>query len=139
MPKKPLRFLYTGIRVRNLERSIRFYRALGFRIKFRGKMEHGGEFVHLTQPRSKLRIELNYYPKGNRFYTPFRPGSEFDHFGFYSEDPDGWLRAMRRAGGKEAIPTWTEGDQRIGYVNDPDGATLEVFGPKKKPRRRRKS
>jgi len=134
-PKRPIRFLYTGIRVRDLDRSIRFYKALGFRILHRGTMDHGGQWVHLTIPRSIVRLELNYYPEGNRFYTPWGPGSEFDHLGFYAEDADKALATARKAGGSEAIPAWDERTTRIGYVNDPDGVTLEFFGPRPKPRK----
>lgn len=141
MPKPKLRFLYTGIRVRDLERSIRFYEAMGMKIRTRGKMAHGGEYVHLAFPRSDVRLELNYYPKGNKFYTPFGPGAEFDHLGFYASDADAVLAKLRAAGATEAIPTWDEPTSRIGYVNDPDGVTLEVFGPvpKKVARRRRRA
>jgi len=129
MPRKPgkLRFLYTGIRVRDLERSVRFYQALGFRVILRGTMDHGGMFVHLQQPRSVRRIELNFYPKGTRFYTPYRQGAEFDHFGFVTSNVDAWVRRMKRLGGKVVIPAWTETGQRLGYVADPDGFVVEVF------------
>jgi len=141
VPRTPpkLRFLYTGIRVRNLERSIRFYRGLGFREILRGTMDHGGQFVHLQQPRSDRRIELNYYPPGNRFYTPYRKGEEFDHFGFVTNDVDAWVRRMKRLGGKVAIPAWTETGQRLGYVADPDGFVVEVFQRVANRRRRRRS
>jgi catechol 2,3-dioxygenase-like lactoylglutathione lyase family enzyme len=129
--KPKIRFLYTGIRVRDLERSIRFYEAMGMRIRTRGKMAHGGEFVHLGFPGSPVRLELNYYPKENKFYVPFGPGEEFDHLGFYAKDADAALAMLRRAGATVAIPTWNEPRSRIGYVRDPDGVTLEVFGPRK--------
>lgn len=137
MARPKLRFLYFGIRVRDLARSIRFYESLGMKIRTRGKMGHGGEFVHLAMPRSPVRLELNYYPKGNPYYEPFRAGSEFDHLGFYSTDADDSLREMVRAGATTAIPTWNDTHARIGYVNDPDGVTLEVFGPLPKRRRPR--
>jgi lactoylglutathione lyase len=141
MPRKPpkLRFLYTGIRVRDLERSVRFYRGLGFRVILRGTMDHGGVFVHLQQPRSDRRIELNYYPKGNRFYTPYRRDAEFDHLGFVTTNVDAWVRKMKRLGGKVVIPTWTETGQRLGYVADPDGFVVEVFqrvANRRRPRRK---
>jgi catechol 2,3-dioxygenase-like lactoylglutathione lyase family enzyme len=41
-------FVYAGLRVRNLPRSLRFYRKLGFRIHKRGTMGHGGQWVHLA-------------------------------------------------------------------------------------------
>jgi len=141
-PAPKIRFLYTGIRVRDLDRSVRFYKAMGMRELFRGKMDHGGEYVHLAFPGSYVRLELNYYPKGNKFYEAWGPGSEFDHLGFRVDDPDRWLAKLKRAGATEAIAAWSETGSRIGYVNDPDGVTLEVFGPDPaatKPKRRRRA
>jgi catechol 2,3-dioxygenase-like lactoylglutathione lyase family enzyme len=134
MRRRPVRFLYSGIRVRSLDRSLDFYRSLGFRVYARGRMAHGGEWVHLVFPGSRHRLELNYYPKENRFYEPFRPGSEFDHFGFHSPDVAGWKRAATRAGGK-VVADFVDGTSRLVYVNDPDGVCLEVFGPARAPRR----
>jgi lactoylglutathione lyase len=147
MAKPKIRFLYTGIRVRELERSIKFYQALGMRVLFRGKMDHGGEYVHLAIPGSIVRLELNYYPEGNPHYTPWGLGSEFDHLGFIVDDADRWLARLKKAGASEALPAWSEKTARIGYVNDPDGVTLEVFSlvpkarkrPKAKARARRKA
>jgi catechol 2,3-dioxygenase-like lactoylglutathione lyase family enzyme len=141
VPSRPpkLRFLYAGIRVRNLERSVRFYRGLGFRVLLRGTMDHGGIFVHLQQPRSDRRIELNYYPKGNRFYTPYRRDAEFDHFGFVTTNVDAWVRKMKRLGGTVVIPAWTETGQRLGYVADPDGFVVEVFQTVANRRKRRRT
>jgi len=130
-----VRFLYSGIRVRDLRRSLAFYRALGFRIHARGRMGHGGEWVHLVHPGSRHRLELNFYPRGNRFYEPFTKGSEFDHFGFYSPDVAGWRRRAVRAGGR-VVADFVDGKSRLVYVADPNGVWLEMFGPAR-PRRRR--
>ncbi|HYB78783.1 MAG TPA: VOC family protein [Thermoplasmata archaeon] len=132
--RRSVRFLYSGIRVRDLDRSLRFYRALGFKVHARGRMGHGGKWVHLVFPGSRHRLELNYYPRENRFYEPFRPGSEFDHFGFHSPDVIGWRRRAIRAGGR-VVEDFVDGRSRLIYVNDPDGVCLEVFGPAR-PRRR---
>jgi len=134
MARRPVRFLYSGIRVRDLRQSLKFYRALGFRVLARGRMGHGGQWVHLVFPGSRHRLELNYYPKGNRFYEPFRNGTEFDHFGFYASDVAGWYRRALRAGGK-STEDFVDGKSRLVYVNDPNGVCLEAFGPAR-PRRR---
>jgi len=123
-----VRFVYSGIRVRNLERSLRFYRRLGFRIVKRGEFSHGGRWVHLVFPGSDHRLELNYYPKGNPFYEPFRSGTEFDHFGFYVSDPIAWLRRAVRAGAKPAVG-YVDGPYHLLYVRDPDGVWLGACGP----------
>jgi catechol 2,3-dioxygenase-like lactoylglutathione lyase family enzyme len=42
------RFYYTGIRVRDLERSLGFYtEVLGLEVVGKGRMPHGGKYVHL--------------------------------------------------------------------------------------------
>ncbi len=135
MPPVRPRFLYSGIRVRNVARSLRFYRALGFRLRRRGTMEHGGVWIHLEFPGHRHWLELNFYPRSNRFYEPFRRGTEFDHFGFYVPDMELWTRWLRR----HRIPIvaeFSESSQRLVYVRDPDGVWLEYFGPVR-PRRRR--
>jgi len=85
-------------------------------------------------PGSRHRIELNYYPKGNRFYEPFRKGTEFDHFGFLVSDVAAWQRRALRAGAT-SVEDFTDGKSRLVYVNDPNGVCLEAFGPAR-PRRK---
>jgi catechol 2,3-dioxygenase-like lactoylglutathione lyase family enzyme len=138
MARSSVRFLYSGIRVRDLRRSLAFYRALGFRVRAKGTMEHGGKWVHLVFPGSRHRVELNFYPKGNRFYEPFRKGTEFDHFGFYTPDVAGWHRRAVRAGGKPLLD-FVDGRSRLVYVTDPNGICLEAFGPARPRRRSRAS
>ncbi len=129
------RFFYSGIRVRQLARSLDFYRALGFRVFRRGVMEHGGKWVHLKFPGSHHRLELNYYPKGTPFYEPFRKGSEFDHFGFYFTDLARWVARAKRAGGK-VVARVPDGRNELVYLEDPNGIWLEFIGPRKPARRK---
>jgi catechol 2,3-dioxygenase-like lactoylglutathione lyase family enzyme len=128
MAKPSIQFVYAGIRVRNLAKSLRFYRGLGFRIFKRGKMEHGGEWVHLAFPGTTERLELNYYPKGSRFFEPFRAGTELDHLGFRVDNVDQWVKRAVRLGGKVAAQV-SEPHEYLGYVRDPDGIWVEFFGP----------
>lgn len=135
MPPRTERFLYSGIRVRDLPRSIRFYRAIGFRLFGRGRMKHGGQYAHLTFPGSPHRIELNFYPEGNRYFEPFRHGTEFDHFGFHVPDVEAWYQRALRAGATR-VDDFVDGKYRLVYVNDPDGICLEAFGlaePRRRP------
>lgn len=51
---------YFGIRVTELERSVKFYtELLGLRKRRQGKMQHGGKWILLEDPRSHQRLELN--------------------------------------------------------------------------------
>ncbi len=133
---RDVRFLYSGLRVRNVARALRFYERFGFRVRSRGTMEHGGVWIQLRFPGSYHRLELNYYPPKSRYFEPIRHGTEFDHLGFYAKDPLAWKRRALRAGARPALE-FVEGRQRIVYVKDPDGNWLEAFGPAR-PRRKRR-
>lgn len=134
MPRTKIEYLYAGIRVRNLAKSLRFYARLGFRVHRRGRMEHGGEWVHLKFPGAAQRVELNYYPKGNRYYEPFRRGTEFDHFGFRVSDVSAWTRRLR-ALKMPIVARIQETHENIVYTRDPDGNWIEFFGPVEPKRR----
>ena len=128
MPAIKVDYVYAGIRVRDLARSLRFYSKLGFRVFRRGTMEHGGKWVQLKFPRAEQRIELNYYPLRNRFHERIRKGTEFDHFGFRVSNVEGWARrlvALRMP----IVARIKETHENIVYTRDPDGNWLEFFGP----------
>ncbi|MDE1837553.1 MAG: VOC family protein [Euryarchaeota archaeon] len=139
MKNDRLRFRYTGIEVTDLDRSLRFYQGLGFREIYRGTMGHGGVWVHLRLLGQVTRLELNWYPRGNRFRRPYRHGSELDHLGFRVEDPETWARRARKLGGK-VVARVNEPHEWLTYVADPDGIWLEFIGDASKrprsPRRR---
>src|SRR3989454_10188128 len=80
---------YVGIQVRDLERSISFYRdVLGMRVARRRRVpETGGEWAELRSAGSKQLLELNWYPDGSKFFAgPYRNGDELDHIAFACAD-----------------------------------------------------
>jgi len=82
MPRS-FRFVYAGIRVRDLKKSIRFYKeVMGMRVTRRGRMPHGGKYVALRSRGSAQELELNWYPTRSRFYTSYKRGDELDHLAF---------------------------------------------------------
>jgi catechol 2,3-dioxygenase-like lactoylglutathione lyase family enzyme len=138
--------LYTGLRVRDLDRSVRFYRALGFRQTLRLKTGLG-EAAQLEHPSNGFTLELNVFPKGSKAYEPLRRGTELDHLGFEVKDVDGTTRRLVRAGGKVTwrpydTKIWIHGkgvfDGRAAYVSDPDGVWIELLGPARGPPQRRR-
>jgi catechol 2,3-dioxygenase-like lactoylglutathione lyase family enzyme len=129
-------FVYSGIRVRNLARSLRFYHKLGFRIKHRGTMRHGGVWVQMSFPGAAQRVELNYYPRTNEYYEPFRSGTEFDHFGFRVSDVEAYEQQLRRRK-FPIVARILAGYENIVYTRDPDGNWIEFFGPPPKRARRK--
>ena len=132
--------LYVGLRVRSLDRSVRFYRTLGFRPTIRRRTALG-EFAQLEHPVHRFTLELNHLRPGSRFYEPYAKGSEMDHVGFWVDDVDAWARRLCRAGGKVCLPPFDTGivipprptfGGRASYVADPDGIWIELMGPRKR-------
>jgi len=122
-------FTYTGIRVRNLQRSLRLYtQVMGMKQIFKGKMTAGGIFVHLKSPRSAQRLELNYYSPRTRYYEKYRSGCELDHLAFWEKDVDKRYRELIARGAKKAIEPFSEGRYRLAFVKDPDGIWIELLG-----------
>lgn len=121
-------FVYCGLRTPNLAKSLRFYRRLGFRIFRRGTMGHGGKWVQLSFPGAAQRLELNFYPRSNRFYETPRKGTEFDHLGFRVSDVEAWERELRRRRMPIAARI-QEAHENLVYTRDPDGNWVEFFGP----------
>jgi catechol 2,3-dioxygenase-like lactoylglutathione lyase family enzyme len=117
------KFIYTGIHVTNLERSISFYRkSLGMKLLFKTSIkETGGRVAWLTTRGSKQILELNWYPKG------YRHGgrSGLDHLAFEVKDASIAYRRLT-ARRKGAIAPFREGKWILAYVKDPDGNWIEV-------------
>lgn len=121
------RFRYTGIRVRDLDRSLAFYtEGFGMKVIGRGTMPHGGQYVQLRTPGSQQRLELNWYPNGSRFYAEYRNGEEMDHLAFLVDDVRAAYRELIRKGASPAVgPDHSEGTEV--YVKDPDGIWIELL------------
>lgn len=120
---------YIGIRVRDLERSYRFYTSLmGLREQSRGTASRGGVWVLLRDPRTRQRLELSWYPPGSPHATPYRPGEALDHLGFRVKDAAGLFRRLVAAGVEPALrPTDPGGVSGVYYLRDPDGNWVELF------------
>jgi lactoylglutathione lyase len=124
-------FTYAGIRVTDLDRSLRFYcEGLGLRERGRGTMSHGGTFVGLEDPESHFQLELNFYPPGSPFASPYAVGEGLDHFGLDVPDARALIERLRAMGAPVALEPWIEaGRYWIGFVEDPDGIWIEIQSP----------
>lgn len=121
---------YCGIRVTNLERSLKFYsELLGLREVKRGTQYElgGGIWVLLRDEESKQQLELNWYPEGSPFNVPYVPGEGLDHVGFIVENVRERYEELVSKGAQrtEIDPSKTEG--WLAYVKDPDGNWIEIF------------
>ncbi len=96
------------------------------KVNGRGTMPHGGKYVHLRSPGSPQRLELNWYPKGSRFYAPYRRGEEMDHLAFVVDDVREAFRELVQKGATVAVdPSHSKGTEV--YVKDPDGIWIELL------------
>lgn len=120
---------YFGIRVTNLNRSLKFYKEnFGLKKLREGKMYHGGRWVLLEDSRSHQRLELNWYPQDSPFASKYVPGEGLDHIGFKVANPEMVFRKLVAAGAKPALtPEDKNGVRGIYYVEDPDQNWLEIF------------
>jgi len=127
MVNRQIRLYYSGIQVRNLSRSLKFYRYLGLRVKRRGTMSHRGKWVHLIDPKTRQMLELNWYPTRSKFYEKYRNGSELDHIGFIVDDAVRWFNLLVKRGAKPAADPFGDANETLAYVKDPDGIWIELL------------
>ena len=129
-------FRYTGIRVRDMARSVDFYtRVMGMRVGFRMNItETGGKIALLKSPRGSQRLELNWYPSKG-IHARYRHGDELDHLAFGVREVRGFLRE-HRADVKVRISPFREGGDWLAFIEGPDREWIELMSAAR-PRARR--
>lgn len=122
------KFIYTGIRVKDLEASIAFYtNVLGMKVRSRNSVEAArGTVVDLvSEDAGGNTLELNFYEKGSRFDTRYEAGEGLDHLAFAVKDLDAAL-AEAQAAGHPSVLTMQEPGSRYAYIQDPNGIWIEL-------------
>jgi len=122
------KFMYVGIRVTDLERSIDFYTSiLGMKVSGRSKIEQTkGETVGLQTEKDGFTLELNYYGKDSPYNTKYVVGEGLDHLAFKVDDLDKALEEAKKAGHRTILQMKADGG-RWAYIEDPDGNWIELF------------
>ena len=122
------KFMYVGIRVTDLERSIDFYtNMLGMKVSGRSKIEQTkGETVGLQTEKDGFTLELNYYEKDSPYNTKYVVGEGLDHLAFKVDDLDKALEEAKKAGHRTILQMKADGGQWA-YIEDPDGNWIELF------------
>ena len=124
---------YSGIRVTDLTRSLKFYTELfGLTEVARGDLSSRGMgiFVLLQDPWSGQKLELNWYPPDSKFAVPYRPGDALDCIGFRVADLSHLMDQLLRAGVEragESADFEIAGDHRVAFVKDPDGNWITLL------------
>lgn len=118
---------YTGIRVRDLAKSLQFYgHGLGLLEIRRGTNDLGGSWVLLEDPVSRQRLELHYYRPDSPHATHWKTGEELDHIGVRSEDAETLTRRLVSAGAQEVARIPRPGLGDVIHVEDPNGIVIEI-------------
>jgi lactoylglutathione lyase len=123
---------YVGIRVTDLDKSLKFYTELfGLKEVARGDArdrKHGaGLYVLLRDPKSGQKLELNWYPAGSTYATPYEPGEGLDHIAFSVDNLTETYTDLRKKGVQitDVDPLATNG--WIACVKDPDGNWIGLY------------
>jgi lactoylglutathione lyase len=124
----PNALVHTCVRVRDVDASIRFYRALGF--EERGRLNFESAYnVYMGLPGDGDRLELTVNVGRDE---PYDVGDGYNHVAVTVEDIEATLadlaglgvepeKAPYHPGGREELPL-------IAFVADPDGYRIEIIG-----------
>lgn len=118
--------IHTCYRVLDLDRSIEFYKKLGFE-EIR-RMPIGDEAINVFMglPGDGARLELTYNIGREE---PYEIGTGYGHIAITAPDLDATLAALAADGIEPERPPYRvrEGGSRICFVRDPDGYRIEII------------
>jgi lactoylglutathione lyase len=124
------RFIYTGIRVKNMDESIRFYtEVLGMKIAEKRERTEPtkGEVVTLKSPGSVQLLELNFYENDSPFYAPYVNGEDLDHLAFDVESLESVVSSLKSKGVEVLVEPYQIGGWREAFIKDPNGIWIELL------------
>jgi lactoylglutathione lyase len=120
--------IHTCYRISNIDRSVAFYSALGFkeigRIPIRD--EAINVFMGLPEDGPVPRLELTYNIGHDE---PYDLGTGYGHIAITTSDLDGALGQLAAQGIEPERPPYSirEGGSRLCFVRDPDGYRIEII------------
>ena len=120
--------IHTCYRILEIDRSVEFYKALGFdeigRIPIRD--EAINVFMGLPDDGPEPRLELTYNIGRDE---PYDVGTGYGHIAITTSDLDQTLSRLSEQGIEPERPPYTirEGGSRLCFVRDPDGYRIELI------------
>jgi lactoylglutathione lyase len=123
----PVALVHTGLRVRDIDASLSFYRALG--LEERGRLNFNSAYnVYMGLPGDEDRLELTVNIGREE---PYDLGDGYNHFAVTVEDIDAALADLAEIGVEPEKPPYRPGERedlpRIAFVADPDGYRVELI------------
>jgi lactoylglutathione lyase len=120
--------IHTCYRILEIDRSVAFYKALGFEEKGRLPIrdEAINVFMGLPDDGPEPRLELTYNVGRSE---PYEIGTGYGHIAITTQDLDGTLANLKQQGIEPERPPYTvrEGGSRLCFVRDPDGYRIELI------------
>jgi lactoylglutathione lyase len=123
----PRALVHTCVRVRDIDASLSFYRALG--LEERGRLNFDSAYnVYMGLPGDEDRLELTVNIGREE---PYDLGDGYNHFAVTVEDIDAALADLAEIGVEPERPPYRPGERddlpRIAFVSDPDGYRVELI------------
>jgi lactoylglutathione lyase len=121
------KLIHTCYRITDIDRSVEFYKALGFeemgRIPIRD--EAVNVFMNLPGDGEMPRLELTY----NFGVDSYELGTGYGHIAVTADDLDETLARLEAQGIEPEKPPYSvrEGGSRLCFVRDPDGYRVELI------------
>ncbi len=122
-----MKFLHTMIRVRNIDKSLKFYtEVLNMKMDHKKRLEDCWLYF-LTDESGTCQIELTFNDK-----TPqdgYDIGSGFGHFAFEVESLNEFTQKINTLGYSYLYPPFdlTGKGSKIAFIKDPDGYEIELI------------
>ena len=117
--------IHTCYRIGDIDRSVAFYKALGFEEVGRFGLPDGATNVFMGLPGDGDRLELTY----NHGVDSYELGTGYNHIAITASDLDATLANLAEQGIEPEKPPYRvhEGGSRICFVRDPDGYRIELI------------
>ena len=117
--------IHTCYRIGDIDRSVAFYKALGFEEVGRMPIRDEAINVFIGLPDDGARLELTY----NHGVDSYELGTGYNHIAVTADDLDATLERLAGEGIEPEKPPYTvrEGGSRLCFVRDPDGYRIELI------------